>query len=330
MSGGAAVCAVTARKGMTMNKIRGLWRKALTLLLGAALLFSTVTGALAASGTAGNGGEPAGYLILGTGLSDSQRETVLRLLGVKDMNDYQVDYTTHEEELARFGDYLSPSLLGSKALSSILLIPAEKGSGITVTTYNINYCTEAMYQSALADAGVEDVNVYVAGPMELSGTCALASAMKAYSIMTGENLDEDAMDAAAQEIVTTGEVADAIGDQDTATKLITAVKEKALSENLNEEQIGQVLDQLCENMGITLDEDTRAKIIETILKLKDVDIDLDKLKEQAGALFDSIQEELKKLDESGVTQESANFFSQMIDAIVNFFRSLFGGLFGSN
>ncbi|MCC8064328.1 MAG: DUF1002 domain-containing protein, partial [Clostridiales bacterium] len=138
-------------------------------------ILATLPTAALASGSAASE-DTAGYLILGEDLSDSQEETVLKLLDVDDLSDYEVSYTTHEEEEELFGSYLSASLLGTKALSSILLVPAEEGSGITVTTYNISYCTEEMYQTALADAGVADVEVYVAAPTTLSGTCALASA----------------------------------------------------------------------------------------------------------------------------------------------------------
>ena len=47
-----------------------------------------------------------------------------------------------------------------------------------------------MYANALATAGVEDVNVVVAGPFNVSGTAALVGALKAYSEMTGETVDE--------------------------------------------------------------------------------------------------------------------------------------------
>ncbi len=294
--------------------------------LALSILAMLPTAALASGSAASE--DTAGYLILGEDLSDSQEKTVLKLLDVDDLSDYEVSYTTHEEEEELFGSYLSASLLGTKALSSILLIPAEEGSGITVTTYNISYCTEEMYQTALADAGVADVEVYVAAPTTLSGTCALASAFKAYTIMTGEELDEDATDAAAEEIVTTGEVGEAIGDTDTATKLIAVLKEKALSEGLDEGEIGDTLDQLCENMGVTLDDETRQKIIDLIVKLQNADIDLDTIKQQASDLYDSIKSELEKLDESGATEGSSNAFTALIQSIVDFFKSLFGNLFG--
>ncbi len=290
-------------------------------------ILATLPTAALASGSAASE-DTAGYLILGEDLGDGQEKAVQKLLDVDDLSDYEVSYTTHEEEEELFGSYLSASLLGTKALSSILLIPAEEGSGITVTTYNISYCTEEMYQTALADAGVADVEVYAPAPTARSLTGALASAFKAYTILTGEEVDEDATDAAAEEIVTTGEVGEAIGDTDTATKLIAVLKEKALSEGLDEDEIGDTLDQLCENMEVTLDDETRQKIIDLIVKLQNADIDLDTIKQQASDLYDSIKSELEKLDESGVTDGSSNAFTALIQSIVDFFKSLFSNLFG--
>ncbi|MCD8127616.1 MAG: DUF1002 domain-containing protein [Clostridiales bacterium] len=91
-------------------------------------MLATLPTAALASGSAASE-DTAGYLILGEDLSDSQEETVLKLLDVDDLSDYEVSYTTHEEEEELFGSYLSASLLGTKALSSILLVPAVEVSG---------------------------------------------------------------------------------------------------------------------------------------------------------------------------------------------------------
>ena len=52
-----------------------------------------------------------------------------------------------------------------------------------------------MYKNALATAGVTDANIIVAGPFQLSGTAALVGIFKAYEEMTGDNLDEEVVDA---------------------------------------------------------------------------------------------------------------------------------------
>ncbi len=294
-------------------------RRMLSLLLSLSLLLAMVV--LPASADAV---DVQGYLVLGADLSASQQETVLALMGITDTSAYSVTYTTHAEEEEYFGDYLSASVLGTKAMSSILLIPQEEGSGIEITLYNISYCTEEMYQSALIDAGVSDVKVIVAGPVSLSGTCALVSAVKAYSLMTGEEIDDAVVDAAVNEIVTTGEVGEEIGDADTATELIAALKQKVLEEDLTEDEIGTALDKLAEEMGITLSDSTRQSIIDLMLKLKNCDIDVDALREQAGELYNKIKDTLDQVDMDAVTENVGGFFASLLNAIIGFFQSLFG------
>lgn len=295
-------------------------RKYVSLFLAGAML----TAALAVPASA-DSVDYEGYLVLGADLSDDQEATVLSLMGITDTTNYSVSYTTHEEEEEYFGDYLDDSVLGTKALSSILLIPQDEGSGIDITLYNISYCTEEMYQSALIDAGVSDVKVIVAGPTSLSGTCALTSAVKAYSLMTGEDVDDTSVDAAVNEIVTTGEVGEEIGDTDTATELIAALKQTVIEEDLSESQIEEALDQLTEEMDVTLSDESKEEIIDLMMKLKDCDIDVDALREQASELYNEISDVLENIDVEEVSNTLGGFFGTIIDNIVSFFKALFGG-----
>ena len=268
------------------------------------------------------------YLVLGADLNDDQRNTVLTLLGVADpanyQQDYNVYYTTNAEEHTYFGDYLPASVIGTKAYSSILLIPGEKGSGISITTQNINYCTVTMYQNALLTAGVSDVKLVVAGPTPISGTAALVSTMKAYEIMTGKPLDAATVDAANNELVVTGSVGEILGDQDQAAELIAALKAALLNkDNITREDIEDALDQICKEMDITLDAATRDQIIALIEKLKDLDIDVDALKQQAGDLYDRISGLVDGLNKGGFFSSVGQFFSGLISKIAGFFQGLF-------
>ena len=97
------------------------------------------------------------YLALGSDLSADQRSTVLALMGIAeaDLPNYDVVYVTNAEEHQRLDTYIASSVIGTRSLSSVVVRPAEKGHGVTVTTKNINYCTENMYRNALITAGVE-------------------------------------------------------------------------------------------------------------------------------------------------------------------------------
>lgn len=303
-----------------MNKLKRM----LALVLCAAALSSALVmpAAAAENGTDSD----KSYLVLGADLSDSQRATVLDLLGVTDAanykEDYNVYYTTNAEEHQYLDKYLSTSVIGTNSLSSIKLTARDAGKGISISTKNISYCTVEMYQNALITAGVSDVELVVAGPSNISGTAALVSAMKAYEIMTGEKLSEDSVDAANNELVVTGEVGDELGDASKAAELIAAVKNEVLAngdKDLTDDEIGAAIDRICKEMGITLDPSTRQQIIDLIKKIGSTDFDVDALKEQAKGLFDKVEGVLNEIS-GGDTQ---GFFARLWDKIVSFFQSLF-------
>ncbi len=270
----------------------------------------------------GTGTETKGYLVLGEDLTSAELETVLSYLQVEDMADYVVSYTTNEQEHEAFDSYLRSSVVGNRALSSILLVPGEEGDGISVTSYNITYCTVEMYQNELISAGVEDVSIYIAAPYAVSGTCALVSAMNAYSTLTGEEIDQASADAAVDELVTTGELGDAIGSNDTAAELIALLKQQLLEQDLNEDELSDAIDDACEEMDVTIDDDLKQQIIDLLLKLKETDIDVDALAQQASQLYDKISD---TMDSLGITKESAlNFFQKALRFVQNLLSSLFG------
>ena len=121
------------------------------------------------------------YLALGADLSAKEQMTVLSLLGLEDINvdDYDIITVTNADEHEYLDEYLDASVIGTRALSSVLVVGKEEGNGIHVTTKNISYCTEGMYRNALLTAGVEDADITVAGPYSISGTAALVGAIKA-------------------------------------------------------------------------------------------------------------------------------------------------------
>ena len=114
-------------------------------------------------------------IALGADLTPEQRATVLSLMGVseEELSSYTVITITNSDEHQYLDAYLDSSVIGTKALSSVMVTPAESGHGVMVTTQNINYCTTGMYRNALLTAGVEDADILVVGPTEISGTAGL-------------------------------------------------------------------------------------------------------------------------------------------------------------
>ena len=178
-----------------------------------------------------------------------------------------------------------------------------------------------MYRNALLTAGVEDADITVAGPFSISGTAALVGAIKAYETMTGEEVSEESLDAANNELVLTGKLVEDIGDSQKAEELMALVKQEVAENNIKGvEDIRNVVRQACEELDIQLSEDNEQKIAELMTKIEGLDLDVNQMKEQAKELYSK----LESLDFHVDTETVGNFFTRIIDAIVEFFSGLFG------
>ena len=260
------------------------------------------------------------YLSLGADLTASEKEKVLELLGVDedDLGEYTVGTVTNEEEHDYLDDYVSASVIGSRALSSVLVVTEDDGSGIDVETSNITYCTSGMYRNALATAGISDATIKVAEPFNITGTAALVGVMKAYESMTGEEISEESKDAATNELVATGEIAGSLGDSDKAEQLFVLIKEKVVSENLDsEEEIMDAIEDGCKELEVTLSDDDKQLIKDLMQKIADLDLDANQLKEQAKAIY-------QKLSDMGIDITSESFWQK----VKNVINSIIDGIMG--
>lgn len=273
------------------------------------------------------------YLALGADLNSKQKATVLELLGVDeaDLENYTVVTVTNKEEHEYLGDYLSDSVIGTKALSSVLVKQAEKDTGIGVTTQNINYCTDVMYCNALVTAGIEDADVVVAGPFPLTGTAALVGTIKAYAAMTGTEVSKESIDAATNELVLTGmlseELEEELGDseesKETAGELMALVKQKVVEEGLTKkEDIVAAVAESCEQLDIQVSDDTKEQIASVMGKISKLDLNLNTLKTQAKDLYNKLAD--LNIDTDGLWDKIVNFFSKVGKAISDFFSKIFG------
>lgn len=264
------------------------------------------------------------YLALGADLTADQQHTVLAYMGidVADFDQYDVVYVNNDEEHKYLDAYIPSKQIGTKSLSSVLISLTDKGSGVKVSTYNINYCTAGMYKNALATAGIEDANVIVAGPCQLSGTAALVGTFEAYQKMTGESLDESVVDAAMDELVTTGELEQSIdGDSEDVEAMIADLKGKIASGDLDTpEKIQAAIESAAEEYNLKLSDDDKAKIANLLEKLKGLDLNWDSIANQASEWADKLQNSLSDGGLQGVVQAISNFFAKIIEAI----KSLFG------
>lgn len=265
-------------------------------------------------------------LALGANLTEEQKATVLSLLDVNpaELDNYKVIYVTNEQEHQYLDQYLSAGVIGTKALSSVLIRPREEGAGLNVTTYNISYCTIDMYRNALITAGLKDADVYVAGPTNLSGTAALIGAVKGYEEMTGEIVGEEALETAVNEIVVTGDLGDALGDSETASDMVAYIKQQIAEEHVeSDEDIERIIRNAMEEFDIELTDEQVAELVKLMSKISKLDLDVDALAQQAEELYEKLKGMGLDLDKIN-TEQVGNFFTRFFDSIMNFFNKLFG------
>ena len=286
------------------------------------LLVLAMTLGMGINAGAASGDKP--ILALGADLSAEQRTTVLGILGVSeaDLANYDVIYVTNQEEHQYLDAYLSSSVIGTRALSSVLIRPADEGAGLNVTTYNISYCTIDMYTNALLTAGLEDADVYVAAPSNISGTSALIGAVKGYADMTGSSVDETALETAVNELVVTGEIGDVLGDSETASDIVAYIKQQIIEQGEDSDaDIETIIRNAMEEFDISLSDEDVAKLVELMNKISKLDIDVNALAQQASQLYEKLKGmglDLENID----TEQVGNFITRFFDRIVELINSL--------
>lgn len=303
------------------------------LLCGVLLLGSICLPAMQVSADAVVEDEAAGYdryIAFGQDLKANEKKKVLEGFGISesDLGNYKTIEITNQEEHDYLGEYIDAKVIGSRALSSVMVVKKEAGSGITVETTNINYCTSGMYCNALVTAGLEDAQVTVVGPFQISGTSALVGAMKAYSVMTGEKISESTMDAATDELVTTAELADSIGDTEKVEQLVAAVKQQVFEKQLSTTaDIRNAVESSAKALGLNLSEEDINNITDMMEKVSKVDVDVDAIKSQAADIYNKLKEsgiDFSDVDTKGLSEKVGNFFSNIFNAVKDFFSGLFG------
>jgi uncharacterized protein YpuA (DUF1002 family) len=151
--------------------------------------------------------------------------------------------------------------------------------------------------------------------------------MKAYSVMTGEEISESTMDAATDELVTTAELADSIGDSEKVEQLVAAVKQKVFEDQLSSSaDIKDAVESSANALGLDLSEDDIQNITDMMEKVSKVDVDVNAIKEQATDIYNKLKDsgiDLGSVDTEGLSEKVGNFFSNIFTAIKDFFTGLF-------
>ena len=157
---------------------------------------------------------------IGADNTEAQLKTVYGYFGIS-RGSVEETVVTNADERKYLEGQVSLDKIGSLALSSVYVQEKNSG-GIDIKTNNINWVTDEMYKAALTTAGITNAKVIVAAYTPVSGTGALTGIYKAYETATGTTLDEAAKTTAVDEVVVTGELQDAVGDD--AVNIINTLK----------------------------------------------------------------------------------------------------------
>lgn len=256
-------------------------------------------------------------ITLGENLTAEQRNLLLAEMEAPE--DTQIITVTNQEEHQYLGNYVSKSLIGTKAISSSAITVAKAGSGLEVRTKNINWVTDEMFINSLITAGVKDAKIYITAPISVSGTAALTGIIKAYEISADTTIPEEVKQAANQEMVETAQLGEDVG-QENAAALIAKIKEEiAKNAPKTDADLRTIIEQAATELGITLSEAQIQSLIDLFNKIKNLDIDWNQVGEQLNQAKDKITKFLESEEGQGFLDKVKEFFVSLIDAIKSFF-----------
>lgn len=257
---------------------------------------------------------------LGADLTKEQQEQILDYMDVE-REDVNIIETTIQEEAHYLKDTQAIEHIGNKTISSALVERLGEEEGMSVETHNITWVSDDMYANALITAGVKDARIIAAAPFEVSGTGALTGIMKAFEEITGEKLDEDAKKIASEEMVVTGELGEELEDQDKASELVKRVKEKIIEEGIkNPEDIKRIIIEIQHDLNINLSDEQIQKLTDLMDRIKNIDINIEDLKEQVSKIGEKAKELAEDSEEiKSFLQRIGDFLSELVQKIMSIF-----------
>ena len=294
---------------------------------------------------------------LGANLTDEQKKSMYDYFGTSADKVDTIEVTNADERKYMEG-IASEAQIGTRTYSCSYVEPTGSGE-IQVKVANLTFVTSSMIASTLLTSGVENCNVVAGSPIEVSGTGALTGIMMAYEKASGEELSEDQKATATEELVTTGELAESIGQQE-AADLMNEVKQEVIEDGLkDDDEIEGAVNDAADSQNISLNEDQKAKIVSLMKNISEYDYDvkalkntLENLEGKSEGFFSNLWNSIKSFftggDSDGGIINNTNdsilgdnaVIDSTIDAlkskdsgdgesfwdkIVNFFKNLFGG-----
>ncbi len=297
-----------------LNKLSGILAATMAVLLAGSVLFPSTAFA-----------DSQRIVTLGADLSEEERATVLEFFGLTedDLDDLYVIEVTNADERDLLLDYISSDIIGYQTISSSYIEPTTSG-GINVETANLTYVTKNTIYNALQTAGVENVNVVVTAPYDVSGTGALTGIFMAYEA-TGEALDDEKESAAAEELVESAALENEYGTD--VTSVISEVKNEVTSadEDLTTDQIIEIVEQYASEKGLTLSDEA----IQTITDIAERVQNLDYASDAFSDTLDQINDAISNTSE-GILGIIQDFFNQILEWIKELIDTITGSISSSD
>lgn len=240
---------------------------------------------------------------LGANLTDSQKNSMYEYFGTSSDKAEVIEVTNADER--KYLEGVAPDeQIGTRTYSCSYVEPTT-GGGIQVKVSNLTYVTSSMISSTLLTSGVKNCNVVAASPIEVSGTGALTGIMMAYEKATGTTLNDNQKAAATDELVTTGNLANDIG-QDKAESVMNDVKKDVIEGRLTDtDDIQNAVENAAKDNNVTLTQEQIDKISDLMKNISQYDYDVKALK--------------NTLD--NIDGKSGGFFSNLWSSI----KGIFGG-----
>jgi uncharacterized protein YpuA (DUF1002 family) len=303
-------------------------------LIGIALLFSLMVGLIQPASAADNDKESINekfglpIVVYGETLTNEQKKEVQAQLGIEEGTEVE-EFTATGEDLVK---YIDGENRNARMFSSAMITRKDKGEGLKVnivTPGNITEVTNSMYSNALLTAGVENAVVDVASPVKVSGHSALVGIYKAYDV-SGEKLDTVRMEVANEELTVATELAKEAGiDKEEVSELLTEIKKEIAEQDpATKEEVEKIVEEKLQTLNIELSPEDRQLLIDLFEKMRSLDINFDNVQQQLDDLTKDIQTTIKDIvNDEGFGQKVSDFFTGLLDAIANFFKSI-KNLFG--
>lgn len=273
----------------------------------------------------------------GETLNENQKESTMKLLGVKDKENINSIKVTYKDLVKYIGGDLSNP---ANMISSVLVTKENEGKGVEVeikTPENITQITAEQYRNAALTAGVEDATILVGAIRPVTGESALTGVYKAFEA-NGETLDKERMEVAQDELDTVNEISQENKakegfDTDKLDEAITDIKSSLgdIKNNQDKQPTLEDIRRVVEESLVKYDldkvvtQDQMDKLISYFEKYANTDAITSEevakqLKKWGGAILDGAKQAYDEAEKSGLLDQISAFLRDVFGKIVELFK----------